>query len=226
MVFLPDMHRCETSLTLENYRDYVVMAEEQFGKVFKVEEERVSLGCPSEEELQTELYLFEERFKKDFPSKLRYSFVVLLQIIFETRLKAACDEIVKRKGLLLKERDLKGAPLERAKMFLHKVAYVRLKSDNPWQELNNHQKVRDCIVHANGEIALSRDKSQLEALSRRGVGISINDEGFLDINREYCNRSLEMIRVFFEDLFDSAGFGLSYYRYQAEIGTGKGTQTL
>lgn len=109
-----DMHRWETEHDLDNYRDYMVMSEDQFNKVCKAEEARILRGFPSEEELQVEHYLFEERFKKDFPSKIRYSFVVLLQIIFEMRLKAACDEISKRKGLLLKESELKGASIERA----------------------------------------------------------------------------------------------------------------
>lgn len=99
----------------------------------------------SEEQLadwHSEIQLFEEQYDRDFPSKIRYSFLILLYIILETRLRAACEEISKRKSLELKEKELRGTIFERSNTFLNKNA--KLPSAEPiiWEWLNDFQKVR------------------------------------------------------------------------------------
>lgn len=59
---------------------------------------------------QEELYRHQLLFEKDFPSKLRYSFLVMLYIIFESRSKALCKELNGRKiveGKSYKKREMK-----------------------------------------------------------------------------------------------------------------------
>jgi hypothetical protein len=132
----------------------------------------------------------------------------LLSIVFETRLRAACDEIAKRRNLELKEKDLKGAAIERAKVFLEKVAKTPVKDQETWQWLKDFQKVRDCIVHANGRIEMSRDKKRLNELCNKDLGLSI-DAGSLTIEQEYCTKTLKMAQGFFDQIFLAAGFGPS-----------------
>lgn len=209
-----DIHRFDTEFAFDNLTDYLEMMENQFEVVRELERKNIPQNPPpglSEEEFadwQSEIQFFEERYESDFPSKFRYSFLVLLLIVVETRLRAACNEITKRRDLELKEKDLKGVAIERAKTFLDKVANVPVRDQEAWQWLKDFQKVRDCIVHANGRIEVSRDKKRLKELCKKDFGLSI-DAGSLMIEHEYCTKTLKIAQSFFDQLLDSAGFGSS-----------------
>jgi hypothetical protein len=209
-----DIHKWETEFAFDSLAEYLDMIEGQYKNVRELEGNRISKNPPaglSEEEYaewQSEVQFLEARYEKDFPSKIRYSFVILLYIVFETRLRAACDEISKRRSLELRESDLKGASIERAKAFLKKVAKLPSGDQMIWQWLSDFQKVRDCIVHTNGRIEESRDKDRLNHLCNENVGLS-SEAGSLMIERHYCTKMLEIAKSYFRHLFDSAGFGKS-----------------
>jgi hypothetical protein len=209
-----DMHRWETEFAFDSLADYLDIIEGQFESVRRLERNRIQQNPPaglSEEEFaeyQSEIQFFEDRYERDFPSKIRYSFVVLLYIVLETRLRAVCDEISKRRSLELRESDLKGASIERAKAFLEKVATLPSGDRMAWQWLRDFQKVRDCIVHTNGRIERSRDKDRLNHLCNENMGLS-SEAGSLMIERHYCTKMIEITKSYFGRLFDSAGFGKS-----------------
>lgn len=209
-----DMHRWETEFAFDSLAAYLDIIEDQFENVRKLEQNRIpqnkTVGLSEEEfsERQSEIQFFENRYERDFPSKIRYSFVVLLYIVLETRLRAACDEISKRRSLELRESDLKGAAIERARYFLKKVAKLPSGDQMVGQWLSDFQKVRDCIVHTNGKIEKSNDEKRLNELCNKSLGLS-SDAGSLMIERHYCTKTLEMTKSYFGHLFDSAGFGKS-----------------
>jgi len=206
------MHKWETEFAFDSLADYLNIIEDQFDNVRKLERNRITQNPPaglSEEEFadwRSEIQFFEDRYERDFPSKIRYSFVVLLFIVLETRLRAACDEISKRSSLELRESDLKGSALERARAFLKKVANLPSWDQMTLQQLIDFQKVRDCIVHTNGQIAGSRDEKRLNFLCNQNEGLS-SEAGSLMIERHYCKKMLEISKSYFRHLFDSAGFG-------------------
>jgi hypothetical protein len=207
-----DTHRWETEYSFERLLDYMEMNEGQFNKILEVARKRIPqkpIGTSEEDyaDWQSEILFCEKLYEKDFPSKIRYSFVVLLQITIETRLRTACNEIAKRRYLMFKER--RGSPIERASTFLKKVAQIDLKDSIAKQELIDFQKVRDCIVHTNGQVELSIDKERLTQLITNNIGISINNEGFLVIDHNYCGRILDTAKNFFEKIYFAAGFGPS-----------------
>ena len=214
-----DAHRWATEFAIDNIQDYVETMEVQFDTLRKLEKEKIPQNQPpglSEEdyaEWQAEINFFEERYERDFPSKIRYSFLVLLYIVFETRLRAACDEITRRGNLDLKEKELKGSPIERARIFLEKVAKVAVKDQVTWQSIVDFQKVRDCIVHLNGRVENSRDKERIQNLCNKNLGLSI-DAGSLIVGHKYCSKTLETVRQFFDRMFTEAGFGPSDLRVE------------
>jgi hypothetical protein len=209
-----DMHRWETEFVFSDLKDYLGMIESQFEIAREIERTRTHSNPPSRvseddfSEWQAEIEFFEERYDRDFPSKIRYSFVVLLHIELENRLRATCDEISRRKNIVIREKDLKGSPIERAKTFLDKIAMLSLNNQQAWQGLKDLQNIRDCIVHTNGQIEASRDKKRLLELCEKRLGIA-NLEGTLMIKNAYCIKAIEAIAAYFDNLFDSAGFGSS-----------------
>jgi hypothetical protein len=205
-----DMHRWETCYELENLGEYLRLMEEQFSKVKEAAKNTLPnrpSGLSEEEysDWQSEINFYEERFEKFFPSKLRYSFITLLQIVFEVKLKSACDEIARRKKFNIKEKDFRGASIERAEIFITKVLKINPPKQNTF--LKDLQKIRDCIVHCNGNINLSRDKTHLNNLTINQSGISKGESGSIVIEREYCEFIFEKCFEYFYDLFESTDFG-------------------
>lgn len=124
--------------------------------------------------------------------------------MLEDRLLAACDEISERTCLTQKLKDLKGRPIDRAKEFLDKIAMIP-QNQQAWQQLKDSQMIRNCIVHTNGYIEASKDKKHINELCKKGLGVS-NVGGFLIVEKDYCIRALEAITIYFDHVFDSAGF--------------------
>lgn len=211
-----DVHRWETDFAFRSLKDYLEMVEKQFEAIREIERARTNLtpppGLTEEEyqewysEYQAEVLYFEDRYEHDFPSKTRYSFVVLLHIVLEDRLRATCNEIQKRRNLPITEKDLKGAPLERVSIFLKKIAGIDYNDQAGWQKLKDLQMIRDCIVHTNGKIDESRDKKRIYDLSKKNIGIS-SEDGSLAVDKSYCICALEAISAYFTGLLDCAGFG-------------------
>ena len=145
-------------------------------------------------------------YEEDLRPAMRYSFVVFLQIVLETRLARFCSSIQQERQLPLKESELRGSSLDRAKTFLVKLAGMPLATPPAWNKLRDLQKVRDCIVHANGYVAESRDKKDLEGLAGTGLGMSIDDCGRLAISKDFCVFGLSQVEELFRDLFKAAGW--------------------
>lgn len=206
-----DFHRFDTKFLIDNLDAYIQETERHFEELQKNARKSIP-DIPRDDSdddysyWRNEVNIYEERYEKDFPSKIRYSFVVLLHIIFETRLHAACNEIAKRNNIDLKENDLRGGPIERARNYLTKKANVKISNQIAWQVMTDHQKIRDCIVHTNGDISKSKDKNRILEIGKKGIGIVI-DHDELYIEADYFKFTLETLRQFFDDIYETAGFG-------------------
>jgi hypothetical protein len=207
-----DVDRWDIHMALNNLKDYVALMEIQLQQVreaarAKIPQNPAGLSNEDFSQWQREIFSHESRFEKDFPVKARYSFIVLLSIIIENSIRDICDVISERRSFFLKEKDFKGAPLDRLKTYLIKVAQVALPDKMLLQELNDIQNVRNCIIHTNGYVELSRDKKRLTQLARDAKGIDIDADGYVVISLEYCNRSIQATAIVFDQIFESAGFG-------------------
>jgi len=207
-----DFHRFETEFAFYNIQDYFDMIEGQLDAVRKLEEKKIPQNPPpglSEEEYadwQSEISWFEERYERDFPSKVRYSFLVLLYIIVETRLRDTCNEITKRKNLVFEESDFRGSAIERVKIFLNKAVKIPACRQETWQGLKDFQKIRDCIVHTNGQIEKSKKPKRIKELCTKDIGL-LDDAGTLIVKREYCTKALKIAQEFFDQMLQAAEFG-------------------
>jgi hypothetical protein len=159
------------------------------------------------------------KFGHEFLFRLRYSFVVQLYTVLESRAKALCHELNQRNPkLTLRVDDLRGGRyLEGIRIFLTKVHPVQITR---WQEIENLQTIRNCLVHANGSVLESQSKREhLQAIARSGCGVSIGDDGNLVIEPQYCEAALASVRGFFQEAFDACGFGSAYsFRRSGNLG--------
>lgn len=209
-----DWHRFDTMFLINNLEDYIQETEKQFETLKKLAQKHIPEKPPNGsgyefQEWQHYVALYEDRYEKDFTSKMRYSFIVLLHIVFESRLRESCNEIAKRNEIKLKENELNGGPIERAKNYLTIVAHIEIKNHQVWQAMTDNQKIRDCIVHTNGNVSKSKNSMRILEIGKKGIGITVED-GDLYISSKYCSFALDALRKFFDDIYDSAGFGAAF----------------
>ncbi|MBI5301389.1 MAG: hypothetical protein HY868_04560 [Chloroflexi bacterium] len=163
-------------------------------------------------EMVEEIDSVKEIYENYFPHFLRYSLIVTIVMILETQMIRLCDKIKLDRGLSMRSKDLKGDTLNQCKRYLEDVANLSLEQ-SLWDHIVDLSKVRNCIVHAMGDIELSNDRNHLRELVRRNQGLRIGDTVFsglekniLDLSPEYCRRSIQNVLTLFDNIFKAAGY--------------------
>lgn len=129
------------------------------------------------------------------------SFFVSIYSLFENNLLQICRN-VKRQGLSVVDiEDLKGRPLERAKILIEKYAKFKIVSVEEWEEMTIIQKIRNVIVHNNGRIYKDAHAKFLKKYSEKVKGFTITRNNDVDVNYKYCCHCLEIVRGFFDNFF-------------------------
>jgi hypothetical protein len=154
------------------------------------------------------------RFSEEYPKQLRYSFIIQLFVALESRGKALCNEVNNRnKELLLTVNDLqRGGNLRGIRTFLSKVYPIPDVTGDQWKHLDDLRVIRNCLVHKNGQIdPTDKDAARLQQIIAKKEGIGVGYDGYLSIERSYCDKALRLVIEFFEIVFEKAGFGPSFF---------------
>ena len=159
-----------------------------------------------------ELHRHELLFEKDFPSKLRYSFLVTSYILFESRSKALCTELNHRKIIEGKRLELKGdeaLPRSVRRFFESEPNKVTFIKTSVWTELSDLNGLRNCIVHGSGDVENSVQRARVMQIihKNKARGLSLTEDGFLQVEADYCRQVVEVIKQFFHTVFEKTGFG-------------------
>ncbi len=117
-----------------------------------------------------------------------------------------CDELQKRKELKLAVRNLKGNVLERTGMYIARVAGIDFP-ETPITLRNNLNEIRNCIVHAGGYVEGSKKPETLRQIVNRTTGLSISDDGYLDISKETCASLFVDVCKWVDTVLDATGIG-------------------
>jgi len=149
-------------------------------------------------------------YEHEFPSRLRYSFIILLYMILETQLRATCDSLKKEKDIELGLSDITGNDeIDRARKYIERVAGIKGLDTAKWSEPRTLQKVRNCLVHANGEIKQFKrdgDRKHIEQYAGQRKGLTIDSWGFLSPAPAYCRNALSAVRELFRSIFEACGW--------------------
>jgi hypothetical protein len=180
------------------------------------DEETQNENSAMQQELQNE-------FKEDYEPFFRHSFLISFYSLIERNLERVCVEISEQRGLKIKTEDLHGG-IDKTKEALNRYAGVRLQTQKNWQALTNLQLIRNCLVHADGQIARMKklgDRKQLWALIKQRKGLRLDTrnaaiaeftsnkqpyEARLIAESVYCQHSLKAIAGFFDSLFAKLGW--------------------
>ena len=194
---------------------YIAVMEAQMEEVRRCERVALEAERPQiadEEEHQifwSRENTLEELFEQDLTPAMRYSFVVLMHTVFETRLRAFCSDIQTERSIPIALKEVRGSAIDQACTYLTKLAAIPAGKLPEWQHLRTFQKVRDCVVHAYGYVAeLSDEKKQREirALVDQNIGVAIDDYGRLALTKAFCEQHLTHMGGFFDTLFREVGW--------------------
>lgn len=142
-----------------------------------------------------ENYRIEELFMKNF----RYSMIVAIYSFCETTLNDLCYYLYRSKGLLLQLDEVRGEGIERAKLYLIKVCLINFpEKDHDWQEILKLNSIRNCIIHAEGDVDDMKSPAKLRNIIKNTKGIALDKsiERFLYIESDYIPSIISSIEKF------------------------------
>ena len=212
--WFPDLNRAALNALAEYYET----AESQMQSVRKQEYNQIHdrirrLGLsPNDERIEWDAEWQDHTAKHDmyFTNFLRYSYVVLLFLILENELRELCEDVGKRKGRRppSPNEDI----VREYRRFLERAGVAI--AQQAWDRALDLNKVRNCIVHAAGNVARSaRHRKRLEDLARHdpdldlsgpdyegeGSALTLKDDMLL-LTPDYCRHATEDVRRLFTDL--------------------------
>lgn len=136
----------------------------------------------------------------------RYSVIVTLFAIFERELRRMADSVAKETGAAISYKGLKGSVVPCVANFVKANKGISLQTLPGYSTIMDLQKVRDCIVHCYGDIALSRDRDVLSRLSTPAKGLDAYPGTEMEIAPAFIEGVLEAHMKFFTALFQKLGW--------------------
>lgn len=162
-----------------------------------------------DERCRQDLNHLDSLYEGELRPAMRYSFIVLLHIFTETRLRSFCSDIQSERQILVGVAELKGSAIDQTRKFLTKLAGVAVGDfpEKEWENLRTLQKIRDYVVHAYGRVKDSRDEVFLRQLASKTAGVAIDQKGQFHIEKRFCEQHLTNLHSLFERLFLAVGWG-------------------
>lgn len=150
-----------------------------------------------------------------FANYFRYSFIVLVFLVFEDHLHRFCYALQDAKGYP------KPPPKPKAniiKTYGNYILEVGVSVEpSLWEASNELNIIRNCIVHSSGDITHSHHHSDLLKISQKDIGINISHkaerteltplylkDNMLMIESRYCKSVINDIKVLFDALCKAA----------------------
>jgi hypothetical protein len=149
-------------------------------------------------------------FHREFPLRLRYGFLIQLYALMEERAKSLSRVIIERD-----HQQCKGLGEHYPQGFMN--AFEKWVSTNSsgqstrWQDGENLRVIRNCIVHANGRVSGDKKPQKVRETLEKLEGAEEDRFGFISVKASCCTNICEQIRALFNDIYQSTGFGSSFF---------------
>lgn len=137
--------------------------------------------------------------------RLRNSFAVGLYSLIEWSLLDIC-RFLRRKDVRIGVADIRGDnEIDRAKAYVVKVLRAHFPSETTeWAEIQLCRRVRNCIVHAAGEVGSdSQNRRPIEDYAKAHPELLQLQGDALQLSKAFCERMTGVARAFFELLGQS-----------------------
>ncbi len=135
-----------------------------------------------------------------FPNIQRGSLLMSIFTILEHGLNNLCNALKKNKDLKLKIDDMHGSSINRARLYLSKVAHLNLVStEDSWSKLKDIQKIRNIFAHRAGELKPGKDDDKIRKIIKHSPHLAIKDNTIF-IKKTFLPHFLKIINEFFSAL--------------------------
>lgn len=191
---------------LEQLRKYTLEIESKFSadkNDLKTEYE-AAVRAAEEEDENSLLERFSETYyeiEEINTNIYRKSTLVYIYSFLENSMNAICRNLQKGNAYPVLVEDLKGEGIVRAKMYLEKLAeidFIHLNTE--WSKLMTLNKVRNCIVHVEGNFRLLNSPEKFETMINQTKGLSISRRSHLKVEREYVDFCIDAVESFLNSL--------------------------
>ena len=131
-----------------------------------------------------------------YPHVLRSSLFTTGYGMFEFFMTSLCRELEKHvAGPVLT--DLRGEGIQRARLYLASVAQILFPETAEWQRLILYGKLRNAIVHAQGDLTSNRHLGAIKQLqAKEGTFALAPDESAVTLSRDFTPRFLDTVDAF------------------------------
>jgi len=137
-----------------------------------------------------------------FSNIVRKSLFLSAYNFLEALLNWGCNFREEKWNLNISLNDLNGKGVNRARKYLIKVMNIGFPDAPHWQEIQNYNKLRNCIVHNDGKLVGTSDEEVLKKYIENNSYLKI-DFGEVFIERGFCENVFETIEKFSKQLDDS-----------------------
>lgn len=142
------------------------------------------------------------RYGIEFPHIMRTSLFFTCFAFLENYLIKACKDIRQRKRVDLDISDLRHNGIEKAQVYLKKVAGLNFPDKSPeWNYIRKCNKVRNILIHNGGYIDGNNEKQIKEIESIKGIRL---DKHFFEnriiLDRSFCFEFIQKMRVFIKEV--------------------------
>ena len=145
-------------------------------------------------------------FENEFIDITTSSMIINLSNRVEIYLKKLGNQIKKDKQLSVGFDKFNGSSIEKTKAFFSVYSIYNIEQED-LDVLEEVQKIRDCLVHCNGNIDDSRDKEFLKSIiNDSNKAITINGE--MVITENYCSKLLVRTKDIMVNIYKKAGYGM------------------
>lgn len=217
-----NIHNIERSLIkseVDSLRRYLEMLDAQIGReqrqwTSSVEHAAQKIGDPDERDRFYEAYSDEYWQFEGYRRTLRNSFLVATFAYLEDKVGWLCANVQRRvqrdHGIQIGWKDLGGSPLQRAQVYIEKVAGASFPKNDSWAIISSYREIRNQIVHNGGILSKEGNKklSEFARLKKLVKGHDTRGRGqLLCVPPEACTELLSAIQSFLEELHRSVREG-------------------
>lgn len=143
-----------------------------------------------------------DELKDVFIKNFNYSYISLLYSFLEKSLIDLCLIIKETKNIKIDLCDLKHEGIYKAKLFLQKLCEIDFpESSNAWQRIEMLNKIRNCIIHTDGDIQKANSSEKLKNIIMNSADLSLKDNQFIELSDKYIRDTIQVIEVFVFDLY-------------------------
>lgn len=151
-----------------------------------------------------------ENLNSFFPGVIRYSILVSVCTIFESALTEICKEVDSIAANRFSDPKNKNQGISKAMGYLDSNFEIKINEHNSWQNIKDAFEIRNCVVHANGDHSMMREKKikQIKKIILESEGLDLlkpfpeseNTMGEIIISDSYLNHTSQLMISFLNDL--------------------------